>query len=570
MQDTVSDRSSNLRPPWRLIIEIAAVTLLAAAFARFACMHGGQVFGTDSLMYLDTGLRGLENPFILNRYTHVYLFRFFTTLGTTPLEGLRLYSGFAAGASAILVYACARALSERSSPVNGLIAVGLFLGLPMVIERILAPTVDITVMLLLLGLLAIYIASSRAHHGRSWLIILFGVFFFLALRTKETAIVAGILLLGFGLDADQSFSARLLMRNLGYAFGGMALAALLSIIGNTLIVGSPLFGFRPIDFLEYRQRWSDTLGSAEGSGASFQSLVLLVAGIPFVLYVTAGVLARDRLLKSVRLIWIVPLALITMLILFSTRGEWGIVSRGFLPGIAVVCVLGSQLANFEGLGQKSIKSLLPGVFTALLGIGILGGIGLLSKGDQPFEVYYQAAFAPITLCSILAILFIARESATARLAIVILLLPISLYPVRLNLGEVATRPEVLTENVRFQLILAFEERIQDAEDLNLYMTTSALPLLAIKANTDELASPINVGLDLKTVREQYTIGTPDSALVKALLGGEYSHVLLSSSEWDWLRTEPQDQPEWRRQYESFVEPGNRFVLLQRIESASSD
>lgn len=560
-----------LRPSWRRIAEIVLVALVALVIARFLYIHGGQVFGTDSLLYLDTGLRGQEDPFILNRYSHVYLFRLFTYLAPTTLEGLRIYSGFVGGLSAILVYACARALSEKSTPVNGLLAAGLFLGLPMVVERILAPTVDTSVMLLMLGLLTVYIGSTRAHPARSWPMILFGALFFLALRTKETAIVAGILLVGFGFEAERAFSFRIWLRSMGYVLAGMALGALLTVLGNAIVLGSPLFGFRPSDLLEYRQRWSETLGSAEGSGTSFQSLVLAAAaGIPFVLYVAAGFLARDRHPLRVRLIWLLPLALAGMLILFSTRGNWAIVPRGFLPGFAFLSVLGSQLVVLHTPVKAPRRDMLIAVAGSLLGIAILGGIGLLVKGDRAYEIYFLAVYAPIMLCSILGVLFLAREGQAANLAILILLLPLSLYPVRLTLGQVATRPAVLTDNARFQILLPYKEWFKDPDPVKLYVTRSALPVLAIEANLDELSSLINVALDMQTRRDQVALGTPDAELVAALIRGEYSHLLITASEWDWLRTEPQDRPEWRRQYEAFREPGQRFVVLRRIEGESPE
>jgi hypothetical protein len=241
-----------------------------------------------------------------------------------------------------------------------------------------------------------------------------------------------------------------------------------------------------------------------------------------------------------------------------------------LPGFAFISVLGSQLVVLHSPVTAPPRDKLIAVVSSLLGIAILGGIGLLVKGDRAYEIYFLAVYAPIMLCSILGVLFLARKGPAANLAVLILLLPLSLYPVRLTLGQVATRPAVLTENARFQILLPYKEWIKDPDPVKLYVTRSALPVLAIKANLDELSSLINVALDMQTTRDQVALGTPDAELVVALIRGEYSHLLITASEWDWLRTEPQDRPEWRRQYEAFHEPGERFVLLRRIEGESPE
>jgi len=174
------EKSNNRYPEvnWTFIrygVEIFAVILGAAIIASFSFNHGGQVYGTDTLMYLDTGLRGLENTFVLNRYTHIFIIRFFTFFGRTPIEGYQAFSGFLAFISTVLVYYSARSFSKNSSPINGVIAVGFLLSIPAILDRIMAPLVDTTVMIMMLAMVAIYIKSARNDHERPWLLVLFGV-----------------------------------------------------------------------------------------------------------------------------------------------------------------------------------------------------------------------------------------------------------------------------------------------------------------------------------------------------------------------------------------------------------
>lgn len=549
--------------------EILAVVLGAAIIASFSRNHGGQVSGTDTLMYLDTGLRGLENTFVLNRYTHIFIIRFFTFFGRTPIEGYRAFSGFLAFISTVLVYYSARSFSKNSSPINGVIAVGFLLSIPAILDRIIAPVVDTTVMIMMLAMVAIYIKSARKDHGKPWLLVLFGVMFMMALRTKEVTIVAVILIMGFGLVSDKPFSFSLIKKNLRYVVGGMAVAALIIIAINTIVLGSPLFGFRPADVISYQEQWSVTIGSSETEGATFKALVLANTGFIFVLYVSAGLLAKKRMPRNLRLIWLIPLALIAMLILFSTRERWMIVPRGFTAGFALLCVLGSQVILIDSLKKSSLKSIAAATFAALLGVGLLVYFGLATKGSLPYEVYFDAVFAPIAFSIIISILFLAREGPYSELAIIFLLLATSLYQIRLNILDISTQSEFGKHNVRFIPILAFEKEIREVDDLNMYVSNTILPALAIKENLDEISTLMNIALDLRTERTDYELGFPDDALVRELEDGEYSLVLITSSEWDWLRTAPQDRPQWRSKYIAETEPSKRYILLQRVDISPS-
>jgi len=556
------------RNKWILLMrraEVLVVIFAAGMLARFCFVHGGQVAGSDTLMYIDTGLQGIVNPFVMNRYTHIFILRFFTYFASTPLEGIRAYSGFVAFSCTILVYYSARIFSKKSSSINGIIAVGLFWGVPAILERIIAPLVDTTAMLMMLSLVAIYIKSARKNHSNPWLLGLFGVLFFMSIRTKEVTIVAAILVMGYGLISDKPINSRMFIKNSLYVAVGMMIAVLLNIAINALVLDTPLFGFRPADINAYIESWSAIIGSTDAGGVTFDSLLMAETGFLFVLYVSAGLILRRRLPKNVRLLWVIPLALVAILILFSTRDKWFIVSRGFTPGFAVICILGSQVVLIDILRRASLGSDAVVALVTLVGIGVLSGIGLATKGDLPFGVYFYAAYGPLAFSLILSILFLSHERRKSGIAIVLLLMSINVYQIRLNLLDVANKPELLRYNYRFQPILAFEEEIRDHDELLMYVSSAVMHSLAIGRNRDELSALVNIALDIRTERVDYVIGTPDDEFVGDLEVSKYSHILITTSDWDWLRTAPQDRPEWRSRYTEFSEPSNRSILLQRVE-----
>jgi hypothetical protein len=135
----------------------------------------------------------------------------------------------------------------------------------------------------------------------------------------------------------------------------------------------------------------------------------------------------------------------------------------------------------------------------------------------------------------------------------------------LNILDISTQSEFDKQNVRFIPLLAFEKEITEVDEFNMFVTNTILPSLAIKENLDEISTLVNIALDLKTGRADYELGFPDESLIRGLEEGEYSHVLITSSEWDWLRTAPQDRPEWRSKYLAETGPNKRYILLKRVD-----
>lgn len=547
---------------WTRVVEAVAVLGVFVWLGRYGWIHGGQIAGSDILRYIDVGLRGLEDTFILNRYTHVFFLRAFNFLASTPVEGVRFYSAFAISVGGLMVYLSARTLSSISGPLNGLIAAALFLSLPLTLNLLMAPTVDASAMLMILALVVIYIQSARRHHSKRALLVLFGTLFFLTLRSKEVTIAAAVLIPGFGIESSGSFRFRRFIQILKYVAVGMVAGILITILMNSLVLGSPFFGFRPSDIAEYREQWASILGSAARGAETFSTILMVGSGVLFVLYVAAGVAEGRLMRRSITLLWAFPLTLITILILFSTQMNWFIVSRGFLAGYAVITILASQagrIGEFRSLGFARIGQI------GLIAVGltaVLIMIGFSTKGDLPFLAYFQAAMAPIMVSVILLLVFLFRRRPEQQLAILLLLLPLSLYPASRNLLDFAARPAVDKPNIRFELLLAFQSHFQNADELNMFVSEEIPPFLLIGDNKDELSGLMNTAFDLRTGRSNYEIGSMDQTLVENLENGTYTHLLLISDYWDWLRTGPQDRPTWRDQYVHSSDPSGRFILLK--------
>ncbi len=210
---------------------------------------------SDVTWYYHVGASNLKEPFILNRYFHIFLQKFFVGTQPDPIQGLQFFWSFLVASTAMILYLGARLLSPASSPWNGLLALVLFFSLPAIREVSGIPYVDVTAMMMLSALLLVYVLSANVDHQKRSLLILFGCLLFLGFKTKETRLTRGNHALGFGIkkpDCLAPWGKRVLWILVGL-LTGLVLFTLL----NALVLHDVLF-------------WAASRGYCELSGFIFQ------------------------------------------------------------------------------------------------------------------------------------------------------------------------------------------------------------------------------------------------------------------------------------------------------------
>lgn len=538
-------------------LEWLLVALLAGWLAWFCFRNGGFVVGSDMLYYLDVGLRRIADPFLLNRYTHVYALRIASVLMGSTLAGVRLYSAIAAGATVLLAFLIGRRLTADANLANGLLAISLTLSTPLLVQLLLGPSVDTMLMVIVLGFVALYMHTAGLPGDKRWKLVGLGVLFFFAIRTKEVAWVLIALLPSLGLEDDR-FHWRALGRSLRYLVVGALAAALAMVAANGIFIGTPLFGWRPSDVADYAAIWSSTVRSRALEASTLGELLVSQNLVAFVLYMAAGLWFGRSLTKSTRAIWIIPLALGAFLLIGTTRTNWNIVPRGFLAGLAVMGAIGSRAVTVRW--PPPARSLRWVVLASTIALG-LAAFGLLTRQTASLGTYFKFAFTPAVLVLMLALMFMSSDRPQHGWALFVLAIGLTAAAVGFNLRSIPASLERTGWRSRFDLPLAFEDRMEFNSPEAAYFSRDLLAGLPAVSNRDELAALVNVGLDVQTIRSNYLIGAVDEALVELLEHGEQRYVVVTSSEWDWLRTAPQDRPAWRQRYETFEESTGRFVLL---------
>jgi hypothetical protein len=480
---------------------------------------------------------------------------------------MHLYSGVVGGLTLFLAYFSARRLTRESTVVNGLIAGLLLLTVPLLVRFVLAPSVDTTLMVVVLAFIALYVQFTREGQSSLGLVVGMGILFILAIRTKEVAWALLVLLPGLGVARDGDFDWGSLRSHLRYFIVGSAIGIIVMIVANSSFVNTPLFGLRPSDFTIHWDIWSGIIGTATKPASTIYRLLLVDNGLLFVLFLLAGLWFGSSIPKVTRLLWLFPLLLISFLMVGTTRVEWTIVPRGFLPGLAVMSMLASNVfaVRFPP-HRRSVKMSLV-VLAIAIGFALYGQV---TKGELLFASYFELALAPILLVMVFILMIFFQDRDYSGWATFVLLLALTGYSSWLNLSSLSSELEASGYRSRFALPLSLQNRIDMSSPFSAYVSRPALSGLAGVHNPDELAGIFNVALDSQTLSTDYQIGTVDELLILAMEGGRYKYVIVTPSEWDWLRTAPQDRPQWRGKYDPFEEPSDRYILLTLKEESGLD
>lgn len=546
------------RFPARIAAEVVAVALATLWFARFAYLRGGFVVGSDMEIYLDVGLRRVADPFLINRYVHVYALRLAALLAGSTLAGMRLYSASVAGLTMILTYASARFLTKSANLANGTIAILLTLSIPLLVRLVLGPSVDTTLMVIVLAFVAIYLLYTRQVRVGPWMLVSMGVLFVFAIRSKEVAWALITFFPGLGITGSGSFSWSLMLQRLRFFGAGVVLGLLTVVIANAIFIGKPFFGLRPADISQYIADWSSQIRSKSEPASTLSQLVIVDNSTIFALYLAAGLWFGKSMAKPTRLIWLFPLALAGFLLIATTRTNWYIVPRGFLPGLAVMSLLASRILDVRLPPSRASISLLA--VAVVIGAG-LAIFGYVTKDGLTYSAYFQQALAPALLGIALALTIISQSRERSGWAVFVLLFAVAGFSAILNVRTITSNLEHTGWRSRYSLPLAFRDQMDVADPFDAFFSSESLDSILGADNRDELAVLVNVALDGATVRADYQIGGVDESLIQSMESAAHKYVVVTSSEWDWLRTAPQDRPEWRARYDAFEEPKARWVLL---------
>jgi hypothetical protein len=550
-------------------LELAAVTAgFLALWVGLGYIAGGPIY-SDELWYLQAGLNNVPATNVLNRYFHIYLQKLFVELAPSPLIGVQFFWGFLVAATAGMVYWIARLLSKENTIIHGLLAVAFFFTFRVIADYSGITVVDITAMFMLTMILGLYLYVIRFDASHPWAVVLLGALFFLALKTKETTIICGLLVLGFGFDHDGSWSLRRLRPYLVQLAAGFGLGIGVLILLNTFVLGLPLFGLTPAYLREFAGQLATSEGLNTEAADWYTGYLLPAAPLVFVLYLLSGAKQRAKLSPAVMLVWLLPLAFILFLSFSMVKGDWGIRARHLFPILPVFASLAPQFLNVELPKLRREKLWLAGslVVVVLLPLAMRSGLlWWLARLEGDITVFILNVVFPVLFSCLLAVLVWFERFSYRTAAVPLALIAVLIFsPLSSNLKEIFLVRSVAGQyENRVYPLASFSEQFNFREDVRILVSMDSAAWMGNpNASPDIMLSLFNFYFNTNTARENFAFAVFNEAETASVLGENYDYLLFSQHDWNFLLESLDDRAELDELYETLVDPKGLFYLLLR-------
>jgi hypothetical protein len=558
-------------------VEVVILVLAFSAlyFALGFLAPGGPI-STDVTWYMNAGMNGIKDTFILNRYFHVFLQTVFLDIASKPLIGLQNYWAFLITGISLLIYLAARNLTSNNRPLHAVLAVALFFSTGIVADTAGLPLVDITVMFMVLSFIVVYIASTRKLHKSKILIALLGFLFFLAFKTKETTLPIGILLLGLFIDNDNGIEWKVYLRRLGYFFVGVFTAIVFFAILSWFFLGDPLFGMRPYEFSKFMATYIPATLQQDkysGKGNWFTSHMLNDLWIPFTLYLISGArsVIAPSINRGIRLIWLLPL-LMVILVIMSVGNLYGYMQRFVFPAIPVVCILAPQFLNLDLRSvhdrrrrNTAIVIFIVGLLTMVAFRIIMKQI-FLSKGWD-VAIVMTAVFIPILFSVILALVFLwKRTPLFVSYLVSVLIIAITIISISHNVKQITiAQPNRKFSDKLFYPFSVFTGHINFSSDMEFYISPDVwreMETSYFLKDRLEISSLFNVFFDAGSTKYNFIIPEESSDIPGDLIKSDFTHVLLSTGDWQTISAMPEIRDQLENKYLFYSDDKNVLIFLK--------
>ena len=518
-------------------IEGAAVAIVFVLLAVFLARDAGGPVMSDEVMYINNGLMNVKDTFILNRYTHIYFQKLFMALASDPFSGVKAYWGFLVAGSAAMVYVIARLATRSSSIIHAGLSVLLYLSIPLLASYSGNTAVDITAGFFLALTALLFLLYLR--HPSKVLLVLLGLSFFLAFRSKETTLAGAVLFAGFLFGEGGRIDWRLFLRRMLYVLIGALAGILLFAVLNGIFLKDAWFGLRPSDYFSFTKSYVE--GNIEEESKNlvnwftdylFESILYI-----FVAYLLSGARRLGSLSRQERIPWLVPLAFVAILSAIIGFSKWGVVPRHIFPVLPLIAAFAPQLILHDKLEKK--KDLLwLGISLLLTGAALLVGRFLLMKASlaSPYNYpeYLSSSIYPIALLGLIALVFLVSRYSFKTLFLPLLIFGIFIrYPLTLNANTYFTlQPNVNKINERLQVFRPFEKEITAADPGKILVFEKALYRLNHSSRYAEFIGLYNMYFDKRLTTRDVTMTTTADFNTAMVSDAQPDVILVSAEEFD--------------------------------------
>ncbi|HPS55476.1 MAG TPA: hypothetical protein PLP05_07760, partial [Sedimentisphaerales bacterium] len=462
-------------------IIMPAVTLIAAVWTFF---YVGISIEWDDLFYMNLSQYTTKQGWVLNRYGHVYLQKIFMFLLNDAIAGAKAYWCFLFFSTSLLVYYCAKLISDKKSYLVAVISMLFFISQPLFAHYAGCTFADITIMFLSMLGMFIYLGvlCDDSKH-RNWFIFLLGMIFLWAVKSKETGICLAPLFLSLGQDSSGSRSFKRFITETKFAITGILSAYLILMLCDLVFMGDFFFSLRP-------SSWNDVLGfnfrvhPKDKPMTSWYSYISSLALFgPFLLYIIAGCKLPEKDPTGKKAFaWLVPL--VVLFFLGFIRGRWHIVPRYIAPIIAGVCVWAGQFFEFDFKDKKFFeklnisisKKLIAVVFAILAFIVLLIIMSKVPHCVKTFRVkdeatFYSVAIMPFAVTLLLAVSALSKKRGfTAWFFTILAFFMLIYFPLTQGLKSLKNEDVKNSSEWRYQPYKSFGDQLRFDKDVKILIS----------------------------------------------------------------------------------------------------
>jgi len=432
----VSSELTSIRGQFEpVLLDWLAAPLLAVLAGVWTFQYVGTSINWDDLLYMNVSQYTTPHPWILNRYGHIYLQKFFFWLAGDAIVGTRLYWCFVFFSTCLLVYWCARILAGKKGYIVGAAAVLLFCSQPIFARQAGCTLADFTVMFLVtLGIFVYLCFITGWRKYRHLFIILLGLIFFWAVKSKETGICMAVLFFALCRNQAETFGISRFIRDVGRVCLGALAGSILLMALDKAFMGDAWFSVRPANI---KSLLSFNIGefAHDQKNESIYTIVSLSPLFPaFLLYLLAGRQIPDtNLSRHKRAAWLIPLAVLCFLAVAVVRARCGSAERHLVPAIPGICIWAAQFfrfflgphfakkgemgspLNYNGRTFKKLAAglLIPAAFIIVAFLmyrmpGLIKGAGWKS-----LDRFYLCAIMPLSTTVLVAVAAVCKKTSPA-------------------------------------------------------------------------------------------------------------------------------------------------------------
>lgn len=550
----------------RRVLLVEAGLVVGAFLLAWTYLSGrnGYPISTDDVFYLHVAFNTAQWPHILNRYGHIYALKLFVALSNgDPFRAANLYWGLLMSASITSTYVGTRLLTSSRyavSIVAGVLAVLFFVSQPFLVENAAVPFADYSAVLMIVLATVLYLLIQRSARFRVPLLVVLGLIFFFALKTKEHSIVIGVLLLGLGFEANGRYRVARLFRNTLPLLAGMAAGQIVFMILDQAFLGDALFGLRP-------ENWQRVLTyNLEGDfpripGSYLQTIAGSEALVLSVLALLAATGWETRTRPESKVLWLLPIAYISFLTFsLMSAALKGVVPRYIVIIVPILSILAAcYFYAILSRSSPSIRWLIAGLI-----VGWILAQGIILPWAETHQQWERTAFRLSVLMPLAVIgagLLAVTAPSQAKLVILgwslcvgLILMPPTVQVFQdLNTGS--TRAQRSIE--RWTPHQVFRSIIQPSHDM-LLLTSQSLFQEYGYAGPAASADVLMFNLYFRTnlSRSQFRQGNTTPATISEL---QPTYVLMTVN--DWHKWEDSERLAVFAEAQVFTESTQRLILV---------